>query len=161
MPTDEERGTIQEAHSNHPDIPLGPAEEFLFTLSSIPELKARLSLWKFNYSFQSFEEELGDSFMDLKDAIEEVRRSDALKKIVGTLLSIGNCLNERKEVAFELDYLTRVVDVKDTAHKTPLLVHLVELVIERYPNSSDLHSELLKVHRVAKVMSQATCSMYM
>ncbi len=153
MPTDEERTSIQEAHSNHPDLPLGPAEEFLFTLSSIPELKARLCLWKFNYSFQAAEEELSDSLMDLKDAVEEVRKSDTLKKVVGTLLCIGNCLNGRKEVAFELDYLTRVVDVKDTVHRTPLLVHLVELVIERFPDSSDLHSELIKVQRVSKVIN--------
>ena len=151
MPTDDERVTIQEAHSSQPDLPLGKAEEFLFTLSSIPELKARLSLWKFNYTFQSSEEELADSLMDLKEAIEEVRRSQTLKRVVGTLLSIGNCLNSRKEVAFELDYLTRVVDVKDTAHKTPLLIHLIELVIETFPDSTDLHSELNKVHRVSKV----------
>lgn len=151
MPTEDERTMIQEAHSKHPDIPLGPAEEFLFTLSSVPELKARLSLWKFVFSFQSVEEELGDSLMDLKDAIVEVRTSDTLKKVVGTLLCIGNCLNDRKEKAFDLEYLTRIVDVKDTVHKTPLLVHLVELVIEKYPDSLDLHSELLKVHRVSKV----------
>lgn len=52
MPTDEDRASIQEARAARPDVPLGPAEEFLFTLSSIPELKARLSLWRFIYAFQ-------------------------------------------------------------------------------------------------------------
>ena len=40
---------IAEAKAAKPDLPLEPAEEFLYTLSSIPELKARLSLLKFNY----------------------------------------------------------------------------------------------------------------
>ena len=161
MPTDDERGSIQEAHSSHPDLPLGPAEDFLFTLSSIPELKARLSLWKFSYAFQSSEEELAESLMDLKGAIEEVRESRTLKRAIGSLLCIGNVLNGKDEVAFELDYLTRVVDVKDTVHKTPLLIHLIELVIENYPDSTDLHSELSKVHRVAKVCNIQCTHTYM
>ena len=56
MPTDDERTMIADAKAAKPDIPLGPAEEFLHTLSSIPELKARLSLWRFNYVFQQVEE---------------------------------------------------------------------------------------------------------
>ena len=56
MPTDDERTQIAEAKAAHPDAPLGPAEEFLYTLASIPELHARLSLWQFNYVFQQVEE---------------------------------------------------------------------------------------------------------
>ena len=56
MPTADERAQIVEARAAQPDVPLGPAEEFLHTLSSIPELQARLSLWRFNYVFQQAEE---------------------------------------------------------------------------------------------------------
>ena len=56
MPTDDERTMIAEAKAAKPDIPLEPAEDFLYTLSSIPELKARLSLLRFNYVFQQVEE---------------------------------------------------------------------------------------------------------
>ena len=151
MPTDEEKTSIQEQRTARPDLPLGPAEDFLFTLASIPELNARLNLWRFNYHFQSLEEELGDSLMDLKMAIEEIQESKTFKRIVGCLLCIGNTLSGKQEKAFDLEYLTRVVDIKDTLHKTPLLVHIVELVVERFPDSSDLHSELSHTHRVAKV----------
>ena len=44
-----------------------------------------------------------------------------------------------------------MVDVKDTVHKAPLMLHLVELVVEKFPESSDLYSELPSVHRIAKV----------
>ena len=56
MPTDDERAMLAEAKASKPDIPLGPAEEFLYTLTSIPELRARLSLWRFNYVFKQMEE---------------------------------------------------------------------------------------------------------
>ena len=55
--------------------------------------------------------------------------------------------------AFDLEYLNRVTDVKDTAKKVSLMTHLVELVVEQFPDSTDLYSELPNVHRVAKVSS--------
>lgn len=53
--------------------------------------------------------------------------------------------------AFNLEYLSRVPDVKDTVHRAPLLLHVVELMVQQFPNGSDLFSELSHVHRVSKV----------
>lgn len=43
------------------------------------------------------------------------------------------------------------MDVKDTVNKAPLMIHLVELVVEKFPDASDLYSDLPSVHRIAKV----------
>ena len=154
-PTDDEKASIQEAlqeaRKENPDTVLGPAEEFLHTLSTIPELQARLSLWRFNYVFQSVESEMADGLMNVKLAIDDIRNSKTLKQVLGTLLAIGNFLNGKEDDAFDLEYLSRLVDVKDTVHKAPLLLHLVELVVEKFPDSSDLHSELCHLHFVAKM----------
>ena len=56
MRTDDERTSLAEAKASKPDIPLGPAEDFLFIRASIPEVKARLSLWRFNSIFKQIEE---------------------------------------------------------------------------------------------------------
>lgn len=55
IPTDEEKTKILEAQMANPDIPLGTAEQFLLTLSSISELSARLSLWLFKLDYESIE----------------------------------------------------------------------------------------------------------
>lgn len=52
LPTEEERGKIQEAQMINPELPLGSAEQFLLTLSSISELSARLKLWAFKLDFE-------------------------------------------------------------------------------------------------------------
>ena len=44
-------------------------------------------------------------------------------------------------------------DVKDTVHRAPLLLHVVELMVQQFPDSTDLFSELSHVHRVSKVSS--------
>lgn len=55
MPTEEEKALILEAQMANPDIPLGTAEQFLLTLSSISELHARLSLWLFKLDYETVE----------------------------------------------------------------------------------------------------------
>ncbi|KAG8139679.1 hypothetical protein E2320_002443, partial [Naja naja] len=55
IPTEEEKQKIQEAQLANPDIPLGTAEQFLLTLSSITELTPRLQLWAFKMDYELVE----------------------------------------------------------------------------------------------------------
>lgn len=66
LPTMEETNKIQEAQSLNPDLPLGSAEQFLLTLSSISEIAARLKLWSFKLDFENIEKEIAEPLMDLK-----------------------------------------------------------------------------------------------
>lgn len=52
---------------------------------------------------------------------------------------------------FELSYLEKVVEVKDTVHRQSLLHHTCNLVVENYPESSDVYSEIPAITRSAKV----------
>ncbi|XP_057390671.1 FH1/FH2 domain-containing protein 1 isoform X4 [Balaenoptera acutorostrata] len=111
MPTEEERQKIEEAQLANPDIPLGPAENFLMTLASIRGLAARLQLWAFKLDYDSMEQSSG----------------------------------------FELSYLEKVSEVKDTVRRQSLLHHLCSLVLQTRPDSSDLYSEIPALIRCAKV----------
>lgn len=53
--------------------------------------------------------------------------------------------------AFELSYLEKVPEVKDTVHKQSLLHHVCTMVVEKFPDSSDLYSEIGAITRSAKV----------
>ena len=55
QPTMEEKTKIQEAQMSNPDIPLGTAEQFLLTMSSINELTPRLHLWSFKLDYDQLE----------------------------------------------------------------------------------------------------------
>lgn len=151
IPTDEEKTTITEAQLCSPDLPLGTAENFLLTLSQIPALEQRLRLWSFKIDFDLLEKEMGEQLMDLKLAMEEIEKSDTLKLVLGTLLAMGNFLNGLEVKGFQLEYLAKVPEVKDTVHKHSLLHHLVNFVLEKNSNSSDLYSELGAVTRASRV----------
>ncbi|XP_049990813.1 FH1/FH2 domain-containing protein 3 isoform X4 [Alexandromys fortis] len=151
IPTEEEKQKIQEAQLANPDVPLGSAEQFLLTLSSISELSARLHLWAFKMDYETTEKEVAEPLLDLKEGIDQLENNKTLGFILSTLLAIGNFLNGTNAKAFELSYLEKVPEVKDTVHKQSLLHHVCTMVVENFPDSSDLYSEIGAITRSAKV----------
>uniref|UniRef100_A0A671UE26 Formin homology 2 domain containing 3 n=1 Tax=Sparus aurata TaxID=8175 RepID=A0A671UE26_SPAAU len=93
IPTEEEKQRIQEAQLVNPDIPLGSAEQFLLTLSSITELSARLQLWAFKMDYELVEKEVAEPLQDLKEGMDQLEKNKTLRYILTTLLAIGNFLN--------------------------------------------------------------------
>uniref|UniRef100_A0A672JYN3 FH1/FH2 domain-containing protein 3-like n=1 Tax=Sinocyclocheilus grahami TaxID=75366 RepID=A0A672JYN3_SINGR len=151
IPTEEETQKIQEAQLANPDIPLGSAEQFLLTLSSISELSARLQLWAFKLDYEATEKEVAEPLQDLKEGMDQLEKNRTLRFIFSTLLAIGNFLNGSSAKGFDLTYLEKVPEVKDTVHKQSLLHHVCSIVVENFPDSTDLYSEIGAVTRSAKV----------
>ncbi|KAM3597104.1 uncharacterized protein V6R79_026008 [Siganus canaliculatus] len=151
IPTEEEKQKIQEAQLANPDVPLGSAEQFLLTLSSISELSARLQLWAFKMDYEATEKEVAEPLQDLKEGMEQLEKNKTLRYILSTLLSIGNFLNGTNAKGFEMTYLEKVPEVKDTVHKQSLLHHACTAVVENFPQSTDLYSEIGAITRSAKV----------
>ncbi|TRY82051.1 hypothetical protein DNTS_006689 [Danionella cerebrum] len=129
-PTEEEKQKIQEAQLAHPDVPLGSAEQFLLTLSSISGLSARLQLWAFKLNYETLEKEIAEPLFDLKQGMEQLAKNKTFKRILATLLAIGNFLNSSNAKGFELSYLEKVTEVKDTVHRQSLLHHTCNFVVE-------------------------------
>ncbi|XP_016411787.1 FH1/FH2 domain-containing protein 3-like isoform X2 [Sinocyclocheilus rhinocerous] len=151
IPTEEETQKIQEAQLANPDTPLGSAEQFLLILSSISELSARLQLWAFKMDYDALEKEVAEPLQDLKEGMDQLEKNKTLRCILSTLLAIGNFLNGTNAKGFELSYLEKVPEVKDTVHKQSLLHHVCSIVVEKFPESSDLYSEIGAITRSAKV----------
>ncbi|XP_031442349.1 FH1/FH2 domain-containing protein 3 isoform X2 [Clupea harengus] len=151
IPTEEEKQKIQEAQLANPDIPLGSAEQFLLTLSSISELSARLQLWAFKMDYEVTEKEVAEPLQDLKEGMEQLEKNKTLRYILSTLLAIGNFLNGSSAKGFDLSYLEKVPEVKDTVHKQSLLHHACAVVVENFPEGTDLYSEIGAITRSAKI----------
>uniref|UniRef100_H3C7S3 Formin homology 2 domain containing 1 n=2 Tax=Tetraodon nigroviridis TaxID=99883 RepID=H3C7S3_TETNG len=157
VPTEEEKLKIQEAQLANPDVPLGTAEHFLSSLASISALTPRLQLWAFKLNYEALEKvwlslsRNRGALFDLKLGMEQLAFNKTFRRILATLLAIGNFLNSSNAKGFELSYLEKVVEVKDTVHRQSLLYHTCSQVVENYPESSDVYSEVPAVTRSAKV----------
>ncbi|KAA3681809.1 uncharacterized protein DEA37_0004820 [Paragonimus westermani] len=151
LPTVEECEAILKAKAEQNGLPLGQAEQFLITLSEITHLKPRLELWLFKLDYETTEKEVGDPLTDLKQGINEVINCKTLRYVISTLLTIGNFLNGSSFRGFTLDYLARLPEVKDTKNKNSLLYHVCSIVLDQFPDSTDIHSDmgaLCRCHRI-------------
>ncbi|XP_030649979.1 FH1/FH2 domain-containing protein 1 [Chanos chanos] len=151
IPTEEEKQKIQEAQLASPEVPLGTAEQFLLTLSSISGLTARLQLWAFKLNYETLEKEIAEPLFDLKLGMEQLAQNKTFKRILATLLAVGNFLNSSSAKGFELSYLEKVTEVKDTVHRQSLLHHTCNFVLEKFPDTTDVYSEIPAITRSAKV----------
>lgn len=150
IPTEEELCLIKEAKAQNPHSPLAPAELCLLTLGEIPHLKSRLELWAFALDYDSLEREIAEPLFHLKLAMEQLSASQTFRYILATVLAIGNFLNGCKARGFELSYLGKLSQVRDTHSRQPLLHHVCVLLMQLYPQSSDLYSDITAVTKAAK-----------
>lgn len=100
-----------------------------------------------NQSFLKFQKEVAEPLMDLKQGIELLKVNKTFKVILSTLRSVGSFLNGSHVKGFRLEYLSKVMEVKDTVHKHPLLYHICEMIIEKFPDTTDFFSEVSIISR--------------
>jgi len=152
LPTAEEISRIQEAQNREPNLPLGTAEQFLLTLSSMDGLDSLLGLWIFKLDLELLDKDVKRPLMDLKSGLESVRKSETFKSILNMFLTVGNFLNESNIKGFLLDYLEKASDVKDTFQKHSLLYHSTYWIMKEDPNNDcDLHKELETFIKMSRV----------
>lgn len=96
------------------------------------------------------QKEIAEPLMDLKQGLDVLRNNKTFKCILSTLLSIGIFLNGTPAKGFQIEYLAKVPEVKDTVHKHSLLHHLCHIVMESSSDTTDLYSEIGPVTRASK-----------
>ncbi|XP_034020600.1 FH1/FH2 domain-containing protein 1 [Thalassophryne amazonica] len=138
------------AKVQNPHSPLAAAELCLLTLGDIPHLVSRLQLWTFALDYDTLEREIAEPLFHLKLAMEQLAASQTFRWILATVLAIGNFLNGCKARGFELTYLGTLSQVRDTHSHKPLLHHVCVLLLQLYPQSSDLHSDITAVTKAGK-----------
>uniref|UniRef100_A0A4W5MPV1 FH2 domain-containing protein n=1 Tax=Hucho hucho TaxID=62062 RepID=A0A4W5MPV1_9TELE len=156
VPSEEELSLIRKAQAESPHSPLAPAELCLLTLGEITYLSPRLQLWAFALDYDTLEREIAEPLFHLKLAMEQLAANQTFRCILATVLAIGNFLNGCKAGGFELSYLGKLSQVRDTHSRQPLLHHMCVLLLQLYPQSSDLYSDITSVTRTSKVCCDYT-----
>ncbi|XP_028805139.1 formin-like protein 1 [Neltuma alba] len=112
---------------------LGPAEKFLKAVLDIPFAFKRVEAMLYIANFESEVEYLRKSFGVLEAACEELKNSRMFLKLLEAVLKTGNRMNvgtnRGDALAFKLDTLLKLVDVKGADGKTSLLHFVVQEII--------------------------------
>jgi len=114
-----------------PPETLSRAEQFLFELFTIPNIRNKLMSFMFCLEFKSKVIEHQESIAVTDKAFEQIK-SPKVMKTLEYILAVGNYINNpnRKAMGFKFSSLMKLVDVKAKAQSGVTLLHTIAAIIE-------------------------------
>ncbi|PNX98265.1 formin-like protein 18-like [Trifolium pratense] len=121
----------------------------------VPRVESKLRVFCFKMQFCSQVLELRRDLNIVNSASEEIRNSVKLKRIMQTILSLGNALNHGTArgaaVGFRLDSLLKLTDTRARNNKMTLMHYLCKVLSEKLPELLDFHKDLVNLEASSKI----------
>eukprot|EP00899_Mesostigma_viride_P023340 jgi/Mesvir1/4190/Mv08898-RA.3 len=151
LPTDSELKALK-AYTGDPEL-LGTAEKYFLAISTVPRLEQKLVVITFRRHFEPNLLFLSSQHVTLAQASEEVHASNRLRRLLETVLMLGNLMNSSRKKAkgFKLDSLQRLGGMKSTDGRTTLLHYLVAHMERTDESVLDLDQEIPHVQAATKL----------
>ncbi|CAD6265676.1 unnamed protein product [Miscanthus lutarioriparius] len=134
---------------------LGECEQFFMELMKVPRVESKLRVFSFKIQFGSQVSDLKRNLNIVNSSAEEIRGSVKLKRIMQTILSLGNALNQGtargSAVGFRLDSLLKLSDTRARNNKMTLMHYLSKVLSEKLPELLDFPKDLSSLELAAKI----------
>ncbi|KAG2691374.1 hypothetical protein I3843_08G006500 [Carya illinoinensis] len=134
---------------------LGKCEQFFLELMKVPRVESKLRVFSFKIQFHSQVSDLRNNLNIVNSASEEIRNSAKLKRIMQTILSLGNALNHGtargSAIGFRLDSLLKLTDTRARNNKMTLMHYLCKVLAEKLPELLDFPKELKSLEASTKI----------
>ncbi|XP_065629457.1 formin-like protein 18 isoform X2 [Quercus suber] len=128
-PTKEETELLKGYGGNKEN--LGKCEQFFLELMKVPRVESKLRVFSFKIQFRCQVSDLRKNLNVVNSASEVIRNSVKLKRIMQTILSLGNALNHGtargSAIGFRLDSLLKLTDTRARNNKMTLMHYLCKL----------------------------------
>ncbi|KAF2313020.1 hypothetical protein GH714_008783 [Hevea brasiliensis] len=134
---------------------LGKCEQFFLELMKVPRVESKLRVFSFKLQFHPQVSDLRRNLNIVNSAAEEIRSSVKLKRIMQTILSLGNALNHGtargSAIGFRLDSLLKLTDTRARNNKMTLMNYLCKVLAEKLPELLDFPKDLMNLEAVTKI----------
>ncbi|XP_071726855.1 formin-like protein 18 [Rutidosis leptorrhynchoides] len=153
-PTKEEMETLK-GYKGETDK-LGKCEQFFMELMKVPRTESKLRVFSFKLQFGSQVNDLRKSLNSVNSAVEQVRSSSKFKRVMQTILTLGNALNQGTArgaaVGFRLDSLLKLTDTRAARNAKMTLMHyLCKVLDDKLPELLDFSKDLDSLEPASKV----------
>lgn len=134
---------------------LGKSEQFLLELMQVPRVESKLRVFSFKLQFRGQVSDLRNNLTVVNSAAEEIRNSVKLKRIMQTILSLGNALNQGtargSAVGFRLDSLLKLTETRAQKSKMTLMHYLCKVLSDKLPEVIDFSKDLPSLESASKI----------
>ncbi|CAH1449234.1 unnamed protein product [Lactuca virosa] len=134
---------------------LGKCEQFFLELMKVPRTESKLRVFSFKLQFGSQAKDLRKSLNSVNTAVEQVRSSSKFKRVMQTILTLGNALNQGTArgaaVGFRLDSLLKLTDTRARNKRMTLMHYLCKVLVDKLPELLDFSKDLDSLEPASKV----------
>ncbi|KAK1436353.1 hypothetical protein QVD17_02132 [Tagetes erecta] len=134
---------------------LGKCEQFFMELMKVPRTESKLRVFSFKLQFGSQVSDLRKSLNSVNSAVEQVRSSSKFKRVMQTILTLGNALNQGtargSAVGFRLDSLLKLTDTRARNNRMTLMHYLCKVLVDKLPELLDFSKDLDSLEPASKV----------
>ncbi|GLT85364.1 hypothetical protein SLE2022_035550 [Rubroshorea leprosula] len=134
---------------------LGKCEQFFLQLMQVPRVESKFRVFSFKMQFHTQVSDLKHSLNVVNSAADELRNCVKLKKIMQTILSLGNALNQGtargSAIGFRLDSLLKLTDTRARNNKMTLMNYLCKVLADKLPELLDFSKDLPNLEPAAKI----------
>lgn len=134
---------------------LGKCEQFFLELMKVPRVESKLRVFSFKIQFRTQVSELRNNLNIVNSVADEIRNSAKLKRVMQTILSLGNALNHGtargSAVGFRLDSLLKLTDTRAKNNKMTLMHYLCKVLAEKLPELLDFPTDLKSLEASTKI----------
>ncbi|KAJ4840960.1 hypothetical protein Tsubulata_018154 [Turnera subulata] len=171
-PTKEEMELLK-GYSGEKDK-LGRCEQFFLELMQVPRVESKLRVFSFKMQFNSQVSDLRNNLNVVDSVAQEashftlrcflssrgvicgnIKNSDKLKRIMQTILSLGNALNQGTArgaaVGFRLDSLLKLTETRARNNKMTLMHYLCKVLADKLPELLDFSNDLPSLEPATKI----------
>lgn len=150
LPNSEELGPLR-AYTGERDA-LGIAERYMLVMSQFPLAANHITIMLYKQQFKTRYVECRSKITKLQDACDDVRLSARLKKVLKTILKVGNQLNDGEEnKGFTVDSLLKLHSAKALDKKTTILQYVVMLIFRNDEDSLKFPEDLKHVSEASRI----------
>ncbi|XP_045813545.1 formin-like protein 13 [Trifolium pratense] len=134
---------------------LGRCEQFFVELMKVPRVESKLRVFSFKIQFHSQVSDLKNSLNAVNSSAEEIRNSVKLKRIMQTILTLGNALNQGtargSAIGFRLETLLKLTETRARNNKMTLMHYLCKVLDDKLPEVLDFSKDLANLEPAAKI----------
>ncbi|XP_076905051.1 formin-like protein 18 [Bidens hawaiensis] len=138
---------------------LGKCELFFIELMKVPRAEAKLRVFSYKLQFSALVSDLSENLNIVYLSVEQIRSSVKLRRIMQTILSLGNALNQGTSrgaaVGFRLDSILKLNETRARTNKMTLLHYLCKVLADKLPELLDFSKELGSLEAATKIQLKA------
>lgn len=138
---------------------LGQAEKYMLEMLGFDSATRRVQCMIYKQQFRFRVSECKSTLTKIENACDDVKMSVRLKKVLKTILKVGNQMNDGADhLGFTLDSLLKLQSAKAFDKKTSILQYVIMLIYRNDENCLSFPDDLLHISEASRLVMESVQS---